>query len=382
MNHTLLAFSITLALTAPIPLIAADIPPGELAFSGDVRLGYFDRDREERDGTTSDNSDWRIRIRAGVLMQATPELSGKIRVAGRYSTDDSNEKHAEFFTSIPSTDGLRFGDSTIDELYLRYQPRNNWNLIVGRMQTKFELEGVAKKSLSRNDSPNTEITWTDGVYARYNDSSGWNSHIILQRSEDEGPTTVRRSPLAFTKPLSHITYYAGMDKKDTQGRYLQRGLDITVIQDALRTDGTASGRIDDYMGITGRIALQWPQTGGMRFIWAGEGGFAPTTPTNAALNIPGGGDTDGFAFQTSVNFVDIIPRHSVGVVYGQEGGGWLLSPDFSNNQELLEARYQWRLSMTQTLEARVRERRDLEELIAATQKRVDDDFYIRYTQRF
>lgn len=382
MKRTGLAGGITLALTAPFSLSAADMAPGEVAFSGDVRLGYFSREREDRDGTSSDSNDSRIRIRPGVQWQATQELSAKLRFAGRYSTDDSNEHHSEFFTSIPSSDGLRFGDSTIDELYLRYRPSNNWDVTMGRMQTKFELEGVAKKSLSRNDSPNTEITWTDGVYARYSDTSGWNSHFILQRSEDEGPTTVRRSPLAFTKPLSHITYYAGMDKKDTQGLFLQRGWDITVIQDALRTDGVATGPIDDYMGITGRLALQWPQAGGMRFVWAGEAGFAPTTPTNAALDLPGGGDTDGFAFQTSANVIDIAPRHSIGMVYAQVGGGWLLSPDFGNNQELLEARYQWRVSTTQSIEARVRERRDLEQLIDAAQTRVDDDYYIRYTQRF
>ena len=37
------------------------------------------------------------------------------------------------------------GDSTIDELYLRYKP-GNWDVKVGRMQTSFELEGIAKKS--------------------------------------------------------------------------------------------------------------------------------------------------------------------------------------------------------------------------------------------
>lgn len=380
MKRTLLACSIPLALTGP--LYAAEMTPGELAFSGDVRLGYFALDRDDRDGTSSDRSDWRIRLRPGVQWQATSALSAKLRFAGRYSTDDSNENHAEFFTSIPQPEGLRFGDATVDELYLRYQPARAWEITLGRMQTKFELEGVAKKSLSRNDSPNTEITWTDGLHARYIASSGWNSHLILQRSEDDGPTTVRRSPLAFNEPLSHITYYAGMEKKEKQGRYLQRGWDVTVIPEGLRRDGTAAGRIDDYLGITGRLAVQWPQQNGMRFVWAGEAGYAPTTPTNAAVSLPGSGDSDGFAIQTSLNFVDIAPRHSIGLVYGQVGGGWLLSPDFANNQELMEARYQWRLSTSQSIEARVRERRDLEQRIGALEKRLDDDFYVRYTVQF
>lgn len=382
MKPRLLATSIALALTAPLPLNAADVTPGEVTFSGDVRLGYFSREREDRNGSRSDSDDWRIRIRPGVLWQATTELSIKARLAGRYSTDDSNDVHSEFFTSIPAGDGLRLGDSTVDELYLRYKPGNGWAVKVGRMQTKFELEGVAKKSLSRNDSPNTDITWTDGIHASYIDAGGWNYHVILQRSEDDGPTTVRRSPLAFTESASHVTYYAGMEKKNSKGRFLQRGWDITYIPDGLRTDGSASGRIDDYLGITGRLALQWPLASGKRFVWAGEAGYAPNTPTNAALKIPGSGDANALAFQTSVNLMDFSPNHSIALVYGQTGGGWLLSPDFGNNQELLETRYQWRLSGTQSVEARIRRRQDLEQLTTATQKRVDDDFYVRYTQRF
>lgn len=382
MKQNLVVFGLSLALSAPLSVYAAVTGPGKTSLSGDVRLGYFSRDREDRDGTSSDDSDWRMRIRAGLLWQPTSELRAKLRFAGRYSTDDSNEHHSEFFTSIPQSDGLRFGDSTIDELYLHYQPENHFDVKVGRMQTKFELEGVAKKSLSRNDSPNTEITWTDGVHASYATTSGWKSHLILQRSEDEGPTTVRRRPLAFTESASHITYYGGMEKKDKQGLFLQRGWDITYIPDALRTDGTATGRIDNYLGITARLALQWPKTNGMRFVWAGEAGYAPNTPTNAALHLSGSGDSNGYAFQTSVNVMDIMPRHSIGVVYGQVEAGWLLSPDFGNNQELLEARYQWRVSSKQSIEARIRERRDLEQLTDATQKRVDDDFYIRYTLQF
>jgi hypothetical protein len=165
MKSTLLASALVLASATPLSAAAADPAPGEFAFGGDARMGYFSREREDRNGSRSDESDWRIRIRPGVLWQVTTELSARARFAGRYSTDDSNDNHFEFFTAIPQSDGLGFGDSTIDELYLRYKP-GNWDVKVGRMQTSFELEGIAKKSLSRNDSPNTDITWTDGIHAR------------------------------------------------------------------------------------------------------------------------------------------------------------------------------------------------------------------------
>ena len=124
MRSTLYASVLAVALATPVSVGAADPAPGEFAFSGDARMGYFGREREDRNGSRSDESDWRIRVRPGLLWQVTPTLSAKARFAGRYSTDDSNDNHYEFFTSIPQSDGLGFGDSTIDELNLRYKAGN------------------------------------------------------------------------------------------------------------------------------------------------------------------------------------------------------------------------------------------------------------------
>lgn len=364
---------------APLALAQPQAGAG-LSFSGDARMGYFARERDDRDGSDSSSSDWRVRLRLGAEWQASDTLSAKARLAGRYSTDNTYE-HFEFFTAIPGDEGLRFGDATFDELYVRYRPGPDWDLRVGRMQTKFELEGVAKKSLSRNDSPNTEINWTDGLHAQYQDARGWTWHGILQRSEDDGPTTVRRAPLAFTDADSHVTYYLGMEKKDKEGRFLQRGLDLTWIPNGLHPDGVGAGATEDYFGVAGRLALRWPLRAGSEFIWAGEAGYAPDTPSKAALNLPGSGDAGGLAFQTSVNLVGFAPGHGVGLVYGQAEGGWLLSPDFGSNQELLELRYQWRLASNQSVEARLRRREDLDTQIGRV-AREDTDWYVRYTVSF
>lgn len=379
MNKKILVALLPAALGGPS--IANAAAPGGFELEGDIRGGYFHLDRDDRNGVESTTSDWRLRVRAGVLWQATEALSAKARFAGRYTTDDSNDMHYEFFTSIPAEDGLRFGDQTLDELYGRYKA-GAWDVKLGRMQTKFELEGVAKKSLSRNDSPNMDITWTDGVHATYKDATGWNYHLILQRSEDDGPTTVRRSPLAFTEGPSHVTYYFGMEKIDKKGLFLQRGWDVTIIPSSLRAEGTATGEIKDYAAVDGRLALQWPLNSGMRFVWAGEVGYAFTTPENSAVKTPGSGDTGGLAFQTSVNLIDFVPSHSIGIVYGRVEGGWLLSPDFSNNQEMLEARYKWAIAKAHTFEARIRNRSDLEQRTGTVQKRDDVDYYLRYTFKF
>ncbi|HEX9626908.1 MAG TPA: hypothetical protein VGA00_08240 [Acidiferrobacterales bacterium] len=385
MNTTgIFAASVAIAALAAVGILPAQAQDqGLLDLGGDLRLGAYGLDRDDRDGTRSSNGDWRARIRPGVGVRLSDSVSAKLRLAGRYTTDDVNTSHFELFEAIPTTDGLRFGDSTVDELYLRVQPDPRWTAMLGRMQTKFELEGVAKKSLSRNDSPNVDITWTDGLLVQHKTTAGTSYYTILQRSTDEGPTTVRRAPLAFTENASHVTYYFGMEKKSKRGLIAQRGWDITYIPDSLRKDGTAGGRIEDYYGITGRLALQWPiGQGATRFMLSGEAAYAPNTPTEAALGIGGTDDVSGLAIHTSANFIDFVPKHSFGLVYGQARGGWLLSPDFVNNMTLIEGRYAWRFAENQIIDMRLRRREDYEQLTTATQQRTDTDYYVRYTARF
>jgi hypothetical protein len=122
--------------------------------------------------------------------------------------------------------------------------------------------------------------------------------------------------------------------------------------------------------------------GGTRFMLAGEAGYAPNTPTEAAMNTGTSGDTGGMAAQVSFNFIDIVPRHSFALVYGHTEAGWLLSPDFRNNNSLVEGRYQWRIDGDRSIEARLRERKDLDSITGALRDRTDRDFYLRYTQKF
>lgn len=355
-----------------------------LDFSGDVRFGAFGRDRDGRDGTDSRRDELRLRARAGVQLNFTDSFTGKLRFAGRYSSDDRfNTYHFEVFEAIPSNDGLRLGDSTIDEFYLRYAPNEKFDIRLGRFQTKFELEGVAKKALSRNDSPNTDITWTDGVHVKYTIPSGWDLHAILQRSTDEGPTTVRRSPLNFEEEDSHITYYLGAEKKDKNKTIIQKGIDITHIPDALQRDGNATGSIEDYTAVSSRLAMQWPLgKSGTKFLWGNEVGYAFNTPRKSAISTGGEKDTSGLAFQTTFNFIDIWPKHSVGIVYAQARGGWLISGDFGNNQELVATRYKWQVTKNQKLEARIRNREDIDKHTNAERKRSEWDYYLRYTIKF
>jgi len=351
--------------------------------SGDIRGGYFSADRDDRNGSTNKTDEGRLRLRVGVSSKITNSLKAKVRFAGRYSTDDRNDNHFQIFESIPSGDGLRRGDSTLDEIYLNNKFSNGVSLTVGRMQTKLELDGVAKKSLDRNDSPNTDINWTDGLYLKYPVKDGWKLHAIMQYNPASGSTELRRSPLNFSDSDSRISYFAALEKKSKTGLWAQRGIDITYLPAALQKDGSAAGRIEDYWAVVGRVAVRWPLgKSGSAFMLGGEAGFASEAPTKAAAGLPGAGDAGKNAFQVTFNWLNFVPKHSVGLVLGQADAGWLLSPDFRNNTDLAELRYKWVVAKKQKFEARIRRREDSELKTGAIKKREDVDLYLRYTYKF
>jgi len=352
---------------------------------GDVRTGFYTLDRDDRDGSTSEKDEWRLRLRAGLQATFSDSLSARVRFAGRYSTHRSAaDPEFELYSSgiSPGSDGLKMGQSTFDEMWLNYV-RGPWSLRVGRMQTKLELVGVAKKSLDRNDSPNTDIAWTDGLYFKHKSSNGWNTHAIVQYNPEEGATQVRREPLSFADSGSRVNYFLAYEKTDKKATIVQRSLDVTYLPSALQSDGNATGNIDDYLAFVGRFAAQWPMgESGMKFLLAGELGYAPNTPNNSALKLGNSGDAGGNATQVTFNFIDIVPRHSVGVVVGKVEGGWLLSPDFKNNQHLYETRYRWNIAKKQRIEIRLRYRTDIKQRTDKLEKREDKDLYARYTYKF
>ena len=77
--------------------------------------------------------------------------------------------------------------------------------------------------------------------------------------------------------------------------------------------------------------------------------------------------------------MDFKPSHSVGLNYGQVGAGWLLSPQFRQNESLAEMRYQWRRSKDLALDIRVRRRIELEQLVGSDQKQNELDSFVRLT---
>lgn len=359
---------------------------------GDLRTGYFAQQTEARDGTTSDKDEGQLRIRFGAEGKLSERWSGRFRAAGRYSTG-GNPGEVKFFKAIPTTEGLRFGDTTIDELFFHYardparrnQPEQfpNREIKLGRFQSKFVLDGVARKSLDRHTSPETQITWTDGVWFTFVSRGGWRNHVLAQYNSSEGATEVRREPLDFSSNRTRVSYFFATENRQRSGPVVQRGVDLSILPEALCTDGVSScTNRDTYWALVFRGALNWPLgQGGMNFGIGGAAGFAPNTQLRTVARTGASGNADGSAVQVSFNLVDFFPSHSIGFVFGRVGAGWLISPDFRNNNTLIEGRYRWQIARQHTLEFRLRRREDLKTLIGETNKQVDDDVFLRYTYK-
>ena len=243
--------------------------------------------------------------------------------------------------------------------------------------------GVYFKSLDRNDSNNTRITWTDGLHVTFRGDNGWRSNFILQRNVDEGTGSIRRGPLDFTDSAAKNTWFLGFENLRAWGPVVQRSLDLSYLPRSLVKDNAVDGRNVDYWGLVGRLAVRWPQRPeGLRFRGGVEMGYAPETPSRTASGFDDPGDVSGLAWNVVANAMDIRPGHSIGVNYGRTGKGWLLSPQYLPNSELLEFRYQWRPRRGPLLEARVRRQTDLDKPTEAAQERSELDFYLRLTWEF
>jgi hypothetical protein len=88
------------------------------------------------------------------------------------------------------------------------------------------------------------------------------------------------------------------------------------------------------------------------------------------------------AFPASASMVDFKPNHSIGINYGRTEAGWLLSPQYRENEEAIEIRYLWRRSRNLALDIRARWREELEQLENTTRKQKDLNVFVRFTLGF
>jgi hypothetical protein len=194
---------------------------------------------------------------------------------------------------------------------------------------------------------------------------------------------VRRDPLDFSDSGSRVSYLFGFENLQEKRRLVQRALDVNYFPSSLRINGQADGRLEDYWAIVARLAGRWPvRSESWRLRFSGEVGYAPNTQTNAASGVTGPGNADGLAWNITASVMDFVPNHSIGINYAQTGAGWLVSPQYRNNERLFEIRYVWRPTGRLTLDVRGRWRDRLRQQIIEDPDRDRFDFYARFTWNF
>jgi hypothetical protein len=352
-----------------------------LAFSGDFRplINYLDRTNRADQDLTETIGQARIRLKGAARF--TDLIGVGARVAGRCSTDECDLEWVND-RSTPQQNGLQNGQFTFDEAYVHFFQAERFDLTLGRQQTRMVLRGgVFSRSLDRNNSNNTNVTWTDGAHFALRERRGWDTHVIIDHNAALGSGSVRRGQLDFTPSSARTSYYAGTENRVPIGPIVQRSLSVTYLPNALLVDGDIDGRRDSYIGYVGRMAFRWPmQTDGPFFRGGFEVGYAPNVPTPDGANLAT--SVDNVAWNVTASIMNFKPRQNIGIFYSHTGAGWLISPNFVHNEESFEIRYQWRPRNRAAVDFRVRWREDLEQLTTAIRKRERFDAFLRATWQF
>lgn len=348
-------------------------------WSGDTRFGYASQKTDDRNNQRSRDDEGRARVRiAATLQEGGWTFRG--RLAGRFSTETSpNDPYLRW--DAPTRSGAQSGDTTLDEFHAR-RSGEGWSVTFGRFQSGFALPGVASKALDRNDSTSFSVNWTDGLHLQSEVVPGWTGHAVFQYHDSDGSGQVHLAPLDYSNSGSRVGMFLGLSGAGTE-RFLTRMVGVTWYPSALASEGLDELRRDDYWALDGKLAAQWPLgDSGTRIMLGGELGYAPNRPQGSVAGTGQQGSADGLAWQASLNLYDIMPGHSLGMVYGRVGGGWLLSPNFRPNDEFSEVRYRLDLHPRWFMEARYRLREELKTPVSAMQARRSTDFYVRFTGRF
>jgi len=348
-------------------------------FTPDVRVQYEYTDDRFIDGERNEDTVLRGRLRLRSEFALARFIRASARIAALCSSDECSP-NPTLGSSPTAGRTMEDGDITLDEAYLQFYRLRKFDLALGRLQTKFVARGgVFTKSLDRNDSNGVNVNWTDGFHGTYRADNGWVSHFIIEQNDREN-LSGNDDEENIVSSWSRRGYFVGFENLRRTKFFIQRAFDISYLPDALPTTADPEGPREDYYGLVLRSANRWPERNdGIRLRVAAELGYAPKTPPKELIGIEGEGDTDGLAWNVVLSVMDFLPDHSIGVNYAETGAGWLLSPQYGENEKLGEIRYQWRPNQNLAVEVRYRKRKELETLILSDPRQEENDIFLRFT---
>lgn len=382
MNIRSTQFSIALFLLAGMAGAAVAQSTSPWQVSGDLRAAFQADWRDARDGSENHASDWGSRFRLRLRRDFGAGWRFQSRFASTFE-DEGNEPELFIRSQRQSSTSSAPGTMTFDEAFLRWQSASKATRVqIGRFQSSLKLPLITNKSLDRNQASNINIGWTDGIELTRELGRGWEGLLVAQYNGHDGNGTPTRGPIDFSDSGSRVSSFAALVNEEQWGPIIQRALAVTWYPDALASDGTALPRREDYVTATFKLAAGWDLGERTRLIVGGELGQALETPTNAAMRLSGGGDSDGLGWLLGADLVELFPDHRVGIVYGQADAGWLISNDLRQNDSLAELRWSWQVSEPLRVQFRARWRYEQERRVGAAQKQKDRDMRLRATWSF
>lgn len=346
-----------------------------LELHGNVRFGYFGQHRSDRNITRVDKHELRLRARVGLAWRPTDFLQFRVRYAWRFTSDEAAFDPGWTTTDVRNN-GLRMGQTGFDEAFVRLDFFPGSYLRLGRFQTQYTLPGVIGNGLLRNDSPNTDVQWTDGLMLSHAVAPGMKADIVVQTHFGKWPTNTQRAPLDFSGDGSRVTVFASLERTRRDALLRLVSIDATVSPNALIVRSDERGH---YVAIASRTALGWQTESVGDVVWGVEAAYSLVRPYAESMALAGDGRVGGLGLQSTLSFLDFAPGHSIGFAGALVEPALLTSEDYWNNSTMAEVRYSVRLSARVSAQARVRHRADLHRLTTAGRRRAEFITYARIT---
>jgi len=364
MTSGVLSYLVTICLLIVLstPFSAqSQIPLNEnntIRATGDVRVGYIGFIGKQRNGDKLSQHELRNRTRIGIDFTITDRLSLNTRYAVRVSSLDFH-LNPGLNTTSAGNNGILLGEGAFDEFFASIQLSDLLQLKVGRFQTSFTLDGIIKNSILRQDSPNTDVGWTDGFHLTATSSTGWSADLIMQSHLLNQPSNVFRYPLAPHQTKIPFTFFSSVERKFQSGALSSLAIDITYSPDILIID--SDGNRSSYVAASFKPQFRKLLTSGRRLIWGTEIAYSFNRPQRSVFGFEASPDEDsgGFGFQTVLSIMDLFKNQHIGLMAAALEPSLLTSSAFWNNLLLFELRHSTKWSSKISTDIRLRYRSDL-----------------------